>query len=115
MKDKIIGIDFETVVSRNYRTITQHGNNTEIPRKGIQDFLQELKSAGNKIVIYSSEHSRYAKARKEWLNFYKIPYDELVCGVEKFDVYVGNEAVSFNGDWKETLNELIKNDRYTNK
>ena len=115
MKDKIIGIDFESVVSKKWRTRSMYGDNSEIPRKGIKEFLQALKDEGNTIVIHSSEFTQYVKSRKQWLDFHEIPYDELICGRLKFDIYVGNEAVSFDGDWKETLNELIKNDCYTNK
>ncbi len=113
--NKTIGIDFKSVVSKQLRTKNMYGDNNEIPRKGIQEFLQKLKDAGDKIIIYSSEHARYARARREWLKLYKIPYDYLECDIMEFDVYIGNEAITFNGDWKETLNELKENDRYINK
>jgi len=113
--NKTIGIDFESVVSINWRTKSMYGDNSEIPREGAKEFLWELKNNGNKVVIYSTEPNWCRIAREQWLEFYEIPYDEVKCGIKKFDIYIGNEAISFNGDWQEIKNELQKNDRYTNK
>lgn len=87
------------------------------PRPKAVEAIQKLKSGGHYIIIYTSRHmetcnsnvglvvARQAKTLLNWLDKYKIPYDEMWFGKPLADVYIDDRAFRFT-NWEKVLEDV---------
>lgn len=87
------------------------------PLPGSIKYLQKLKDRGHYIIIYTARHmgschnnvgqvmARQGKVIIDWLDKYKIPYDEIVIGKPLADVYIDDKAIKFEG-W-DKIDEIL--------
>lgn len=103
IKLKTVCLDFDGVLN-NYNGWRGKDHLGE-PREGIKDFFEELSKRFDKIIIETTR-DRLAVAvwlKKHGLGKYIINiYDKKPIAT----VYIDDRAIRFNGDFKETLDEL---------
>ncbi len=96
-----------------------------LPKEGAIEFLNELKREGHTIIIHTarnmnSQGHNVGRVMKnvglitlQWLDKYKIPYDEIFFGKPNGDITIDDRALRFS-TWKELsitkLNELAKDE-----
>lgn len=109
-----ICIDVDGVICRLKRGQETYAD--ILPIDGAQAKLRALKDAGHYLVLYTARHmktcdsnvglvlARQAKTLLDWLEEYKIPYDEIYFGKPHADVYIDDNAYRFSS-W-----DLVKDD-----
>ncbi len=67
------------------------------------EVLKAYHSKGGKIIISTNmAHEFMAKKMvKQWLDFFKIPYDEITNIKPKADYYIDDKAIEFKDNWSE--------------
>jgi capsule biosynthesis phosphatase len=87
------------------------------PLPGAIEFLNELKSNGHYIIIYTARNmltyqdslgkiiANQAPVVIEWLKKYQIPYDELLFGKPFADYYIDDKSVEFK-TWEKIKNKI---------
>lgn len=80
------------------------------PLPGAMKALRELESLGWKILIHTArfafpgDHARLKQTIEQHLRARGVPFHEVVTGPKPpADYYVDNRAVSFSGNWDQTL------------
>ncbi len=110
-----ICIDLDGTICHT-RTEFQHYSEVE-PIEGAISSLQNLKSQGHYIIIYTARHmktcngnigeivAKQGKTLLEWLEKHQIPYDELLFGKPFADIYIDDKALKFE-NWNKLNNSL---------
>lgn len=109
-----ICIDFDGTIAKydGFKGIGIFGD----PIKGVKEALLDLKSAGKKIIIYTTRGEVNTVA--EYLRVWHIPFDfinETPCNSANMskakpiaDVYIDDRAIQFKGEWTaEFVQEII--------
>ena len=77
------------------------------PNDDVLNLLREWKNSGHTIIIYSARHMRSCKGNvsevinkigkttTEWLEKWKIPYDEIYFGKPYGDIYIDDLAITY--------------------
>lgn len=83
-----------------------------LPLEGAVEKLNSLKNAGHYIILLSARHmetcrgnvgmviARQGKTLMDWLEKYKIPYDELWFGKPHADIYIDDNGFRFTS-WSD--------------
>jgi hypothetical protein len=110
IRSKIIAVDFDNTL------VKQQFSGEILPIKGACEALKLLKKKNYHIVIFTcrtnladqrGELSSEIEAIAATLEEFKIPYDEIHVGEKVVaDAYVDDRAVSFSGDWTQTLSDI---------
>lgn len=58
----------------------------------IPEVIQDLKSAGNYIIIYTSRNVVLYMATKDWLRKEEIVYDKIEMGKPEYDILIDNNV-----------------------
>jgi len=81
------------------------------PKSGVVEKLYQWKNEGHYIIIHTARHMLTCEGdvKKvnlifkmfliEWLEKWKIPYDELIMGKPFADVYIDDKALKFEDNW----------------
>lgn len=114
-KGKVLAIDFDGVL-HSYSNGWQDGKPYDVPVNGAKEALTELKNEGYHIMIYTTrcnhdllnEDVDRAQDVEDYLKKHDIPYDQIYTGngKPKFTVTVDDRALSFRGNWNETLQQI---------
>jgi hypothetical protein len=109
-----VAIDFDGVLHR-YSRGWLDGSIYDEPVPGSKEALGAMKAKGWKIYIFSTRSNKlYHKgedklqeeAMKIWLEQHEIPYDRIWnFGKPMADVYIDDRALTFRGQWEQTLQE----------
>jgi len=85
------------------------------PVEGVQAGLEKLRENGWKIIIYTTRSNQTLIAG--YLNQNSIPFDYInfnpdqpknaIGGKPYADAYVDDRGIQFNGNWSETVNEVL--------
>ena len=59
----------------------------------IPEYIQEIKNAGNYIIIYTERNPVLYVTTKDWLRKESIVYDELQMGKPRYDVLIENDII----------------------
>ncbi len=109
MNKKIIGIDLDgTICTESINDDFMEFRKTAIPLPEAIESLKKLKKDGWFIIIYTGRNSTWNDFTKEWLNKYNVPYDILVCAKPVCDIYLAENNIKFDNNWKEILCEISK-------
>ncbi len=88
------------------------------PVEGAVEAVRKLKEQGHYIIIYTARRMRthngnvgrivadVGKITLDWLDKYRIPYDEIVFGKPWADVYIDDNALRFQS-WDELLQQPL--------
>jgi len=115
-KTKTIAVDFDGVI-HGYSKGWQDGKPYDEPVKGSKEAMEKLISEGYHVMIYTTrcnpdylEGSDVDRIQdvKDYLSKHKIPYSEIYTGngKPKATTYVDDRAITFKGDWSQTINEI---------
>lgn len=111
---KTIAVDFDGVIHL-YSKGWKNGIIYDSPVLGAKEALTELVNEGYEVLIYSTRcNNEYwedgvdrVKDVEKYLKFYKIPYSRIHTGGKpKATMYIDDRAISFRGNWTETLEEV---------
>lgn len=115
---KTIAVDFDGVI-HGYSKGWQDGSIYDPPKEDAAAALNVLKNLGFKIVIYSTRnYDKIINGKEEknqiveienYLNKYKIPYDEIwnQPGKPLCVCFIDDNAVQFT-NWKQALGDTVK-------
>lgn len=114
-KSKTLAVDFDGVI-HSYRNGWQDGSIYDEPVKGAKEALSELIKDGYEVLIYSTRcNPEYlepgdpdrVKDVKDYLEKHEIPYSKIhVGGKPKAYAYIDDRAITFKGNWDETVNQV---------
>lgn len=110
-----IAIDFDGVI-HNYSKGWNGGSIYDGPVAGVKEALEQLKSDGHYLMIFTTRTNSIFRKKdepdqkiqmEEWLAKHEIPYDKIwTFGKPMADIYIDDRAISFRGDWSQTLNDV---------
>jgi hypothetical protein len=105
MKDKVLAIDFDGTIHDVFNPIP--GRRMGSPIEGAKTALDTLKSQGFRLVIHTIWADSEAKVKTitDWLNYWKIPFDEVTNIKPAAERYIDDKALEFT-DWETTLKKL---------
>lgn len=75
------------------------------PTKGAREAIIEL-SKKWKIVIYTARPWTDYRLIETWLNKYKIPFKNIVCGKLLVAYMIDDKNVEFKGSWKDVMKKI---------
>jgi hydroxymethylpyrimidine pyrophosphatase-like HAD family hydrolase len=114
MMSKIALCDFDgTITHFSYPEMGE-------PQEGVKEALQEIRNKGYEIHIFSCrtnhelqkfpiDRSQQVRKMESYLDKHEIPYDVVLNENKPLcNLYIGDEAIGFRGDWKKVLEEMEK-------
>jgi hypothetical protein len=110
--EKTIAVDFDGVIN-SFRSGWKGPTETDEPVLSAAESISTLYQRGYKIIIYSTRASTEegVKTIREYLRKH-TENDEVADNIEITDkkpiahVYIDDRAISFNGNWEETLKQI---------
>ena len=117
-----ICVDMDGTICKNKQE-TQDYYDVE-PISGAVEALQALKKEGYYIVIHTARGMRtynnnegkiiktHSKKLSEWLEYWKIPFDELLFAKPHVDYFIDDKGYRFE-NWKDTV-LFLKNEEKKN-
>ena len=107
---KVIAVDFDGTLCEHHQDKNHYAPKTEInkkPKNEVLDFLKKLNRKEFKIIIYSSRWWGDYNWVKNWLDNNEVPYDDIVLGRFKADIYIDDFTVNPTLDgWKHDFDTL---------
>ena len=101
-KPKVFAIDFDGVVHDHVHPVA--GFKMGPPMEGAKEVLTLLKKAGHTIIIHTVKGDNPGFVM-DWMNHYKIPFDDVTRQKPVADYYIDDRAVKFTS-WKELRTKL---------
>ena len=101
----IILMDMDGVICSEEKTFER---SLAKPIIGAKEAIEQLRSVGHQIIIYTARSWAELEMTKSWLDRHSIPYDGLHMGKPVADKIVDDRAVPFAG-WPSALESLTKN------
>lgn len=83
------------------------------PLPGVVELMKKLHDQGHVIILHTARHMKTCNGNVglvlakqgstlfDWLLKYEIPYDEIYFGKPYADIYIDDNCLRFNGNWKE--------------
>lgn len=83
-----------------------------LPLPGIREFIEKRRQQGDVIILYTARHmkscsgnvgrviAKQGKNLLDWLESNGIYYDELYFGKPQADVYIDDNCLRFDGNWR---------------
>ena len=109
-RQPIICLDFDGVIHLHLSPWRGRAVISDGPVQGAKEAVEDLRRRGNRIVVFSGRCASDdgVNAIKVWLNRHDIEVDDVARNKPVADLYVDDKAVTFRGDWVETLEAIHK-------
>ena len=78
-----------------------------IPKENAIEAIGLLQDKGNFIIIHTDRPMTTIQVTREWLHYYKIPFNHLQFGQPKGAIYIDSKGYKFNG-WKKFIEKVCK-------
>lgn len=65
--------------------------------EGGQEAIKRFRKAGHKVIIFTHRSDELRKSTIQWLKERRIEYDGIIFDKPHFDIYIGDEAIKFEG------------------
>lgn len=114
---KTIVLDFDGVV-HSYISGWKGANHIpDPPVPYVAEAIDTLKEAGYEIVIWSTRcvYLKGRQAIRDWLIQWGITVDSIVSVKPSCICFVDDRAITFNGDWRQTMIDILKFKSYLDK
>ena len=108
---KVVAYDFDKTVTLGFKPgiYIPKQKIKDKPNREVVDFLKKCRKEGFKVICHTSRWYGDYNSIKEWLDKHNVPYDDIILGNFKADVYLNDLAVNpLNSDWKERFHEILK-------
>ncbi|WP_214483029.1 HAD hydrolase family protein [Bacillus sp. SM2101] len=91
------------------------------PKEGAIEAIHNIRNKGHEIIIYTARNMKtcdgnlgkvnanIGKLTIDWLDFYNVPYDEIIFGKPYGDIYIDDLAITFRS-WDEIENIISKSE-----
>lgn len=111
-----IGVDLDGTICEIKQEHQSYSDVKPIP--DAVEKLQELNRQGHEIIIMTARHmktclgdsskvvARVGKITLDWLNKYKVPYDEIHFGKPNTDIYIDDRCIRFDS-WNKITEDLL--------
>jgi len=103
----IIYVDFDHTLADTDHPLP--GYKMGPPMKGAFEALSSLRRKGHEVVIFTVRGGTYEgiKSIRDWMHYFKIPYDSITNVKGNFDILVDDRAI-FHTSWEQTLREMTE-------
>lgn len=92
-------VDFDGTLAESLWSVEDPTSAIGEPIWGNVEQCIALRDMGYSIVIHTARGWADHKAITEWLQFYMVPFDQVVCGKLLAAVYIDDRAVHSDSDW----------------
>ena len=101
----VLATDFDGVIHNP--TKRKPGYKLGTPMEGAVEALAEIKAYEHRIIVFCYWASTPAgvKAITDWMDYFKLPYDEVTNIKPDADYYIDNKAIRFES-WQQTMRFL---------
>ena len=98
-----IAIDFDGVIHDPKNRLKGYKMGQPIP--GAPTFIKSLHDAGHYIIIFPvwADSQQRRQALVDWLNYFKVPFDDITSIKPDADLYIDNNGYRFDGDWAKAF------------
>jgi len=110
-----IAIDFDGVI-HEYSKGWNGGEIYDPPVVGAKEALEALKAKGHTLYLFTTRTNTMFRKKdepdqkvmiEEWMKRHEIPFDKIwTFGKPMADIFIDDRALSFKGDWKDTLEQV---------
>ncbi len=109
MEEKTIALDFDGVIHSYTSGWQGISVIRDKPVNGAERQINLLRMSGYKVIVYSTRcaTSQGRKAMKIWLKRWGIKVDGIVTEKPICLCYVDDRAILFDGNWRQTFNDII--------
>jgi hypothetical protein len=99
-----VGIDFDNCIAKKIWPEEGIGE----PMPGVHDGLEELKSLGYQLFIFTARPYADIKPIRNWLKDHDLIgfIDGIICGKPLFKLMIDDSAFRFSGDWSRDMEEV---------
>lgn len=96
LRDKLIwvGVDLDGTLAEPLWTPDNPTSEIGDPIPESMEKVQELVSAGYKIIVHTSRPWTDYQIIEQWLNHYEIPFKEIQCGKPLYAAYIDDRAIN---------------------
>jgi hypothetical protein len=103
----IIAVDFDSTIHNPFEV--KKGYKMGVPIKDSIESIRKLKSEGHYVIIFPTWADTIQKRQAivDWLDYFKVPYDDVTSTKPDADVYIDDRGLRFT-TWENTLVELEK-------
>ena len=110
MKTEVIACDFDFTLAHYYEEDLGKPYTTKLPiramvNKAVFDVLKKYQIAGHKVIIHSSRSWEDYNVIQDWLITNHVPFNDIVLGKFKADMYIDDKAVNPNHENFKTVAE----------
>lgn len=99
-----LSVDFDGVIHDHENPI--EGRKMGGVIKGAKEAIESLKKKRHHIIIFSARATPSGKQHiKDFLEYYKIPHDEITNVKTSSDYYIDDNGIRFN-NWEDTLKQI---------
>lgn len=88
-----VGVDLDGTLAEPLWTPDNPTSEIGDPIPESIDKIQELVSAGYKIIVHTSRPWTDYQIIEQWLNHYHIPFKEIQCGKPLYAAYIDDRAI----------------------
>ena len=101
---KILAIDFDGVIHDFKHPI--EGRRMGAPIQGTKETLDKFKLKGYKIIVFTVwGDTKGRKTISDFMNYYKLPFDEVTNIKPQADYYIDDKAIKFE-NWESIKDYL---------
>jgi hypothetical protein len=109
MEKQIIAVDLDNVICYNLTNTYNHLELLELkPNHKIIRLMYELMNQGHQVVIHTARREQDREVTKEWLLEHRVPYNDLVMGKLKANLYIDDRALRYDINAPDESNLLIQ-------